>query len=214
MEFSGTFELEDTTVEEVWLALSDPVLIADSLPGCQYLLAVDGDVDFDELGEEAETRDQELSGDPETIAERAFREGQQYAALMQVSVGPVNPTFETVVTIVERDQPRMRAEGEGNSGDSSFEMSSGMELTETDGGVEVQWETEADVFGKVAGVGQRVINPVANRLVKRFFSSVQTTLHELTLAEMDGKPAGEETEDTGIVDRLLGRSGSNTSDSK
>jgi carbon monoxide dehydrogenase subunit G len=214
MEFSGTFELEDTTVEEVWLALSDPVLISDSLPGCQYLLAADGDVDFDELSEEAETRDWEPSGDPEIIAERAFREGQQYAALIQVSVGPVNPTFETVVTIVERDQPRMRAEGEGNSGDSSFEMSSGMELTETDGGVEVQWETEADVFGKVAGVGQRVINPVANRLVKRFFSSVQTTLHELTLAEMDGEPTAEETEDTGIVDRLLGRSGSNTSDSK
>ena len=25
MEFSGTFELEETTTDEVWLALSDPV---------------------------------------------------------------------------------------------------------------------------------------------------------------------------------------------
>lgn len=217
MEFSGTFELEDATVDEVWLALSDPVLIADSLPGCEFLLEVDdGDVDFDELADRAATRDWEPTGDPEEIAQRAFREGRQYAALMQVSVGPVNPTFETVVTIVERERPRMRAEGEGSSGDSSFEMASGMELAETDDGVEVQWDAEADVFGKVANVGQRVVNPVANRVVKRFFSSVQTTLHELTLAEMESAEASanEDADEPGLVDRLLGRSGTNQSDSK
>ncbi|HET7324955.1 MAG TPA: carbon monoxide dehydrogenase, partial [Halococcus sp.] len=35
MEFSGTFELEDTTTDEVWLALSDPVMIESALPGCE-----------------------------------------------------------------------------------------------------------------------------------------------------------------------------------
>ncbi len=215
MEFSGTFELEDTTVDEVWLALSDPVLIADSLPGCEYLLEVDGDVDFDELDERAAECDRELSGDPEVIARRAFQEGQQYAVLLQVSVGPVNPTFQTVGTVVERDRPRMRVAGEGSSGDSSFEVSSGMELVETDAGVEVQWEAEADVFGRVANVGQRVVNPVANRQVKRFFSSIQTSLHELTLAEMESADASaDEDADTGLVDRVLGRSGSDSSDSK
>ncbi|WP_255149305.1 CoxG family protein [Halorarius halobius] len=209
MEFSGTFELEETTVDEVWLALSDPVLISESLPGCEFLLEVDGDPDFEALAERAGETDRELTGDPEVIARRAFKEGHQYAALMQVSVGPVNPTFETVVEIAERDRPRMRAEGEGSSGDSSFEMSSGMELAETDAGVEVQWETDADVFGKVAGVGQRVIDPVANRLVKRFFSSVQTRLHDLTLAEMEDESTDQSTEDAGLVDRLLGRSGDN-----
>ncbi|MFC5973279.1 CoxG family protein [Halomarina salina] len=208
MEFSGTFELEDTTVDEVWLALSDPVLIADSLPGCEFLLHVEGDdVDFDALQERADEQDAELSGDPEVIAERAFREGEQYAVLMQISVGPVNPTFETVVTIDERDQPRMRASGEGSSGDSSFEMSSGMDLEPTDDGVAVHWETDADVFGKVAGMGQRVINPVANRVVKRFFSSVQERLRELTMADVEeaAEPADED-DDRGLIDRVLGRS--------
>jgi len=214
MNFNGTFELADTTVDEVWLALSDPVLIADSLPGCEFLLHVESDdVDFEELSERASEREAELTGDPETIAERAFREGEWYAGLVQVSVGPVNPTFETVVRIDERDQPRMHASGEGTSGDSSFEMSSGMELHETDdGGVAVEWETEADVFGKVAGMGQRVINPVANRIVKRFFSGVQSTLRDLQLADADTPdPDDEEGEDRGIVDRLLGRSSADSS---
>ncbi|MFB6167225.1 MAG: CoxG family protein [Haloferacaceae archaeon] len=210
MNFNGTFELEDTTVEEVWLALSDPVLIADALPGCEFLRHVESDdVAFDELAAAADEADRELTGTPEVIAERAFREGEWYAALVQVSVGPVNPTFETVVRIDERDQPRMEASGEGTSGDSSFEMSSWMELSQTDdGGVAVEWGTDADVFGKVAGMGQRVINPVANRLVKRFFSEVQSRLRDLQLA--DAAPAAEETDDRGMVDRLLGRSSKNS----
>lgn len=206
MNFNGTFELEDTTVEEVWLALSDPVLIADALPGCEFLLHVESDdVDFDELADRADERDDELTGDPEVIAGRAFQQDEWYAGLVQVSVGPVNPTFETVVRINERDQPRMEASGEGTSGDSSFEMSSWMELSPTDdGGVAVDWGTEADVFGKVAGMGQRVINPVANRLVKRFFSGVQSRLRDLQLA--DAAPEADDADDRGIVDRLLGRS--------
>jgi carbon monoxide dehydrogenase subunit G len=214
MEFSGTFELEDTTVDEVWLALSDPVLIEESLPGCQFLVRVeDTDPDFDALREETADREVELTGDPEVIAGRAFEEGGHYAALMQISVGPVNPTFETVVTIDHREYPEMSASGEGSSGDSSFEMSSGMALSEADDGVAVEWETEADVFGKVAQMGQRVVSPVANRVVKRFFSSVQERLHDLTLlddeerAETEAGDASTSDDDDGrsLVDRVLGR---------
>lgn len=208
MEFSGTFELENTTVDEVWLALSDPVLIEESLPGCQFLVEVeDTDVDFDELQERTEGRDVEPTSDPDVIAGRAFEEGGHYAALMQISVGPVNPTFETVVTIDHREYPEMSAAGEGSSGNSSFEMSSGMVLEETDDGVAVEWTTEAEVFGKVAQMGQRVINPVANRVVKRFFSSVQSRLHDLQMAEA-AEPEADGEEDSGrsLVDRVLGRS--------
>ncbi len=232
MEFNGTFELEDATTEDVWLALSDPVLIADALPGCEFLLHVpDGDADFDELAERAAASDAEPTGDPAVIEERALVEGERYAALMQVSVGPVNPTFETVVTVDERERPRMRASGEGRSGDSSFEMSSWMELSETGDGVEVEWGSEADVFGKVAGMGQRVVDPVANRLVKQFFSSIQTRLRDLQLAEAEGAtggtdPAGDQAAGAGgdagllarlrrrlkaLLDRLLGRSKSTDS---
>ena len=38
MKFSGTFKLNDTTTEEVWLALSDPIMIENALPGCQFLV--------------------------------------------------------------------------------------------------------------------------------------------------------------------------------
>lgn len=176
MEFSGTFELDDVTAEEVWLALSDPVLIRQALPGCQFLVAVDDeDPDFDALAAETENREDPTTlpeADPEEVAERAFEEGRRYAAVVGMQVGSVKPSFETIVTISEREFPEMRAEGNGDSSNGSFEMDSGMVLSETDGGVEVEWWAEADVFGRIAQMGQRVINPVANRVVGRFFSDV------------------------------------------
>jgi carbon monoxide dehydrogenase subunit G len=198
MEFSGTFELDDTTVSEVWIALSDPVIIERALPGCEYLLAVDDpdDVDFDALAEEAEELDRELSEDPDVIAERAFRAGQSYAAVVKVGVGSVKPTFKTTVTISEREKPRMGATGEGSAGSSSFEMDSWMELSETDNGVAVEWGTEADVFGRVAQLGGRVLNPVANRVVKRFFQSVQDELEALDVdTETPFEPDAERADD-------------------
>jgi carbon monoxide dehydrogenase subunit G len=200
MEFSGTFELEDTTVDEVWLALSDPVLVRNALPGCEFLIPVaDEEPDFDALREEAADRDEEPTADPETIMERAFEEGNRYAAVMEISVGPVNPTFETVVMIDNRDYPSMRASGEGSAGNSSFEMDSGMELTETDDGVAVEWDAEADIFGKIASMGQRVVNPVANKVVERFFSSIQEELREQTIAsegDLDEAIGSDDESDT------------------
>lgn len=183
MEFNGTFELEDVTTEEVWLALSDPVLIKQSLPGCEFLVRVeDEDVDFDALREEAEGREDPPTlpeAEPDDVAERAFEEGDQYAALVGVQVGSVNPSFETLVTITERDFPEMRAAGEGGSSNSSFEMNSGMTMQETDDGVEVEWWSETDVFGRIAQMGQRVMNPVANQVVNRFFSDVADRVSEV-----------------------------------
>jgi hypothetical protein len=182
MEFNGTFTLEDASVEEVWLALSDPVMIERALPGCQFLAEVgQGDVDFDELEASAGDDDPPTlpEADVETVAERAFAEGGQYAALMEVGVGSVKPRFETLVSIDRREFPDMDAVGEGNATNSSFEMRSGMRLSETDDGVDVEWWTEADVFGRVAQMGQRVINPVANRVVNRFFKQIQSQLTEV-----------------------------------
>jgi carbon monoxide dehydrogenase subunit G len=183
MEFEGTATIEDVSAEEVWLALSDPVMIKQALPGCQFLTAVDEESpDFDALAESAPEEDPETlpAADPEEIAERAFVDGGRYAARMQLSVGSVKPAFDTIVTIDERAFPVVNASGEGDSSGSSFEMGSGMELVETDDGVDVVWWAEADVFGRIAQMGQRVINPVANRVIGRFFDRVEDQLRDVS----------------------------------
>ena len=197
MNFDGTFELDDVTTEETWLALSDPVMVKNALPGCQFLLQIeDENPDWDELRERSEAAGEDPTtlpeADVEDVAERAFEEHKSYAALMEIGVGSVNPSFETVVTISDREYPKMNAAGEGSASNSSFEMDAGMDLKETDDGVAVEWWTEADVFGRVAQMGQRVINPVANRVVNRYFNKVEAQLTDV----------GEQEEGSGFRDRI------------
>ena len=189
MEFNDTFEIADTTREEAWLALSDPVMIKEALPGCQFLMRVESeDVDFDELRERATDDDPPTlpAADTEDIADRAFEEGAHYAALMEIGVGSVKPSFETVVTITEREFAHMSADGQGDSNNSSFELEAGMELEETENGVAVDWHAQTDVFGRIAQMGQRVINPVANRVVNRFFGNIEDQLRDVETDDSGG----------------------------
>ncbi|MGM0591983.1 MAG: CoxG family protein [Halobacteriota archaeon] len=173
MEFSGEFELEGIPPEDAWVLLSDPIAVRDALTGCRYITKIEGgSFNFDEY--EPETDVETLpEADPEVVAARAFEEGGVYAALMQIGVGSVKPRFETRVTITEREFPRMVASGGGDASDSSFEMESGMTISETETGSKIDWWTNADVSGRIAQLGGRALDPVADRVVNNFFSNIQ-----------------------------------------
>jgi carbon monoxide dehydrogenase subunit G len=195
MEFDGEFELDGVPPEKAWIVLSDPMAVRDSLKGCRYITPMDDDFNFDEY-EPEEDVEMLPDADPETVADRAFVEGQKYAALMQVGVGSVKPRFETTVTIEERDDENfeMIASGGGDASGSSFSMESGMRIHPTEDGEssEIEWWTEADVSGRIAQLGSRVINPVANKIVNNFFSSIEKQMTDV-----------DETS-SGVTDRIRG----------
>ncbi|WP_380675670.1 CoxG family protein [Salinigranum sp. GCM10025319] len=174
MEFSGEFELDGVSPEDAWIVLSDPIAVRDALKGCRYITRIDDDDDFNFDDYEPEEDIETLpDADPEVVAARAFEEGGVYAALMQVGVGSVKPRFETRVTIKERAFPHMVATGGGDASNSSFEMESWMDIEETEDGSIVKWGTEANVSGRIAQLGGRVMNPVADKIVSNFFKSIQ-----------------------------------------
>ncbi|AUV82427.1 carbon monoxide dehydrogenase [Salinigranum rubrum] len=194
MEFSGEFELDGVSPEDAWIVLSDPIAVRDALKGCRYITRIDGeDFNFDEY-EPEEDIETLPDADPEVVAERAFVEGGVYAALMQVGVGSVKPRFETRVTIKEREFPHMVATGGGDASNSSFEMESWMDIEETETGSTVKWGTQADVSGRIAQLGGRVMNPVADKIVSNFFKNIQK--------QMTGFEESEKS--SGIRDRLSG----------
>jgi carbon monoxide dehydrogenase subunit G len=194
MEFSGEFEMDGVSPEDAWIVLSDPIAVRDALKGCRYITRIDdADFNFDDY-EPEEDIETLPDADPEVVAARAFEEGGVYAALMQVGVGSVKPRFETRVTIKEREFPRMVATGGGDASNSSFEMESWMDIEETEDGSTVQWGTEADVSGRIAQLGGRVMNPVADKIVSNFFKNIQK--------QMTGFDESEESKS--MRDRLSG----------
>jgi carbon monoxide dehydrogenase subunit G len=203
MKFDGEFEIEGVTEEEVWIALTDPYMIKTCLPGCQFISAVDesANVDFEALRSEAPDEDPPTlpDADPEVVAERGFEKGTTYATLIEIGVGSVKPSFRSRFTIDEMELPELRASAEGDAENSSYEMHSGVILTETEDGVAIEWWAEADIFGRIAQMGQRMINPVANKVVNKFFSTFEEQLQEL-----------EEDDSTGVTNRIRSIIGSDS----
>lgn len=194
MEFEGEFELDGVPPEKAWIVLSDPMAVRDALKGCRYITPMNDDFSFDDY--EAEEDVEMLpEADADVVADRAFVEGQTYAALMQVGVGSVKPRFETTVTIDERDSEnfRMVASGGGDASGSSFSMESGMQIHPTEDGEssQIEWWTEADISGRIAQLGSRVIKPVANKIVNNFFGNI-----EQQMSDVDEEASG------GVTDRL------------
>ena len=198
MEFEGEFELDDVPPEKAWVVLSDPIAVRDALKGCNYITPMDDDFEWDsyEPEEDIETLP---DADADDVADRAFRASQKYAALMQVGVGSVKPKFETEVTIEDRDDDEfiMTASGSGSASSSGFSMNSGMHIHPADDGEgsEIEWWTEADISGRIAQLGGRVINPVANKIVNNFFTAIESEMTDV-----------EET-DSGVTDKIRGMFG-------
>lgn len=195
MEFDGSFELEDIPPAQAWIVLSDPVAVRNALRGCRFITPMDEDFSWDDYEPPADVETLP-DADPAVVAERAFREGQEYAALMQIGVGSVKPRFETVVTIEDRDDEafEMVASGGGSASDSRFTMTSGMtiEPLEEESGSRIEWWVEADISGRIAQLGSRVIKPVADKIVGDFFSEIESQMGDV-----------EET-DSGFTERIRG----------
>jgi hypothetical protein len=192
MEFSGEFELDGVSADDAWVMLSDPIAVRNALKGCKYITPLTDEFSFDDYEPEAgvETLPE---ADPEDVLGRAFEEGRTYAALMQVGVGSVKPRFETKIDITNRDGEthRMDAAGSGSASDSTFEMNSWMAIEDTDAGSLVEWGAETDISGRIAQLGGRVINPVANKIVSNFFGNIEEQMN-----------AVEDSDEGGVTNRL------------
>lgn len=192
MDFSGSFELDGVTPADAWVTLSDPIAVREALRGCQYITPMDDEFSFDTYDPDPDVETLP-DADPEDVAARAFQEGVTYAALMELGVGSVKPRFESQITVDERDSDayRMVATGRGNASNSSFQMEASMQITETDEGCRVDWEAHADISGRIAQLGGRVIKPVSNRVVNSFFSNIEAQMTDVEAAE-----------DTGLTSRI------------
>jgi len=92
-------------------------------------------------------------------------------AKVRLRIGPVSAAFSGSVTLSDIDPPNgYRITGEGQGGVAGFAKGGAVvTLTEEDGGTILKYEVDAQVGGKVAQVGARLIAGTAKRLADQFF---------------------------------------------
>ena len=86
-------------------------------------------------------------------------------------IGPVKARFKGKIHLTDLDPPNgYRISGEGDGGVAGFAKGGAtVKLTEKDGGTLLAYDVEAQIGGKLAQLGQRLINGAAKKMADDFF---------------------------------------------
>ena len=127
--------------QAVWDALNDPAILKAAIPGCEKL---------------------EASSATEMTATAAIR------------IGPIATRFNGKVHLSDIDPPNgYRISGEGQGGVAGFAKGGAtVHLTDADdGGTVLRYDVQAQVGGKIAQLGARLIDSTAKQMADAFFDN-------------------------------------------
>src|SRR3954470_18791586 len=95
----------------------------------------------------------------------------EFQATAKISVGPVKATFKGGVTLSDLDPPNgYTISGEGQGGVAGWAKGGAkVRLESIEGGTKLVYDVEANVGGKIAQLGGRLINGVAKKYADEFF---------------------------------------------
>ncbi|HVG89357.1 MAG: SRPBCC family protein [Gaiellales bacterium] len=154
MRIENAFEVE-AAPDEVYALMLDPARVAPCIPGAEV------------LGE---------------------RSDESYDARVMVKVGPVKMSYAGVVSIVEHDDgartAAMRARGTEARGQGNVDATMRMAVAEREGGGSVvSVATDMQVTGRVAQMGQGIMQDVAARMIGEMARCMESMLTPAPAAE-------------------------------
>ena len=101
----------------------------------------------------------------------------EYRMKMKMILASVSGLFDGKVKIADPNEPfsfRLIVEGEGKIG---FVKGEGLlTLTEENGATNVAYDGAVEIGGRIAAVGQRLIDSTARLLIKRFFAKLNSEI--------------------------------------
>lgn len=114
----------------------------------------------------------------------------EFAATVQAKVGPVSALFKGSVVLSELDPPRAYTlTGQGQGGAAGFaKMTARVTLDEEGADTLVRYTAKADIGGKLANVGGRLVQAVGKKNADDFFSAFARSLGGSGVPEMPPAP--------------------------
>jgi carbon monoxide dehydrogenase subunit G len=102
----------------------------------------------------------------------------EFEAVAVNKIGPVKAKFKGKVTLSDLDPPNgYKISGQGDGGVAGFAKGGAtVALSDKDGGTLLTYNVEAQIGGKLAQLGQRLINGAAKKMADQFFENFATAV--------------------------------------
>ena len=120
----------------------------------------------------------------------------EFTATATNKIGPFNASFTGNIELKEINAPHSYViEGSGNSPVGFASGEAKVKLEDHDGGTKLTYEVEANVGGKIAQIGSRLIDMTAKKMADIFFGNFSNLIStEKISRETDTKPKIENQE--------------------
>ena len=164
MDFKGRY-LISASPEKVWEALHDTNELSRTIPGCESV---------------------------EKISDREFK------ATASIKIGPVKARFQGRVRLTPHEPEAgfshaLTLAGEGQGGAAGFAKGeSEVRLASESGGTALTYDAKATVGGRLAQIGQRLIDGAAKSIADEFFEKFAEAMKSPGAAAEPEKPAATE----------------------
>ena len=130
----------------VWAKLNDPAVLKACIPGCESL---------------------------EKLSDTEMQ------AVVKIKIGPVSARFKGKVNLTDIDAPNSyRISGQGDGGIAGFAKGgANVRLSDAEGGgTKLGYDVDAQIGGKIAQLGSRLIDSTAKKLAEQFFANFAAAL--------------------------------------
>jgi uncharacterized protein len=135
------------TIDAVWSNLTSPENVVTCVPGASLTAKVDDD---------------------------------NYKGEVELKFGPIKAKYDGLITFLVRDaasrKMSLKGVGTDSKGKGGADMTMNGQLTEKEGGTEVNVTMEVAVTGMLAQFGSRLINDVTNQVFDKFVSNFKAKL--------------------------------------
>jgi carbon monoxide dehydrogenase subunit G len=131
----------------------------------------------------------------------------EMTAKVKLKVGPVSATFSGKVTLSDIDAPNgYRIAGEGSGGVAGHAKGSAQVRLIEDGAATIlKYEVKADVGGKLAQLGGRLIDATARKLAGEFFGKLSEVVGPAPADEAAGEGGAETEQKPGVLRRWFSK---------
>jgi len=137
----------DHPIDAVWNNLTNPTQVVTCVPGASLTEQIDND---------------------------------NYKGEVELKFGPVKAKYDGLITFLERDaatkKMSLKGTGTDSKGKGGADMKMDGQLTEKDGGTDVNVTMEVNVTGMMAQFGSRLINDVSNQVFDQFVNNFKKQL--------------------------------------
>jgi carbon monoxide dehydrogenase subunit G len=107
----------------------------------------------------------------------SVQDSTHFTVKVNVGISYIKGTADVKMELAQADRPkRAQYKGQGSMAGGNVSLTAGFDLSAIDGGTKVDWQGEAQIFGRLMSVAGGLLEPLGKKQVQKLIDGLQAAL--------------------------------------